>query len=822
MVDGQVQRHCAVAARGVGRGVRGLVRRGGVLRSVPHIAVARRNVLRARVAVVHGQQQRHRAVAALRREGVEAVTAARRVGSAFPRVFVAGRHGHDPLSAVVHGQHQRHCAVAALRGEGVEGVAATRRVGSPFPQVFVAGRHRLDALSAVVHGQVQRRRAVAPRGVGAGVRGLICRGGVLRAVPRVAVARRHALRAAAAAPYGQRQRHRAVAPLRREGVVAVAAARRVGRAFPCVFVASRGRLDALAAVVHGQRQRHRAVAALRGEGVVGVAAARRVGRAFPGVFVASRQRFAVLAAVVHGQRQRRRAVAAGRVGRGVGVLAALRDCLAVPQVAVARRRLHLGHGAVEHRQVQHVAAVASVEAREGARRRVAAGRVGGSAPRIAVAGRGLLHYDGVAAQTLPVGRQRRVAQHLHLAGVGAVAVAPVAEHIARRRQGRQRRRVAYGVLAAAFHAAVHSVVALARHRILHALPQLEGVGHRDAAAALVGVGVADFIVPLGVARRVEEGGRPAVDGVGAARRRSLEARGQREGRLVGEDEATLAHRNLGQAVHRHRQLVRHRAVCSGTRVVHPHLGTYAVALAQVAQVDGVGRQAIHQAVVAVPLQLRPVVRGPLRGGHKAHLLAGTHVVPVARYADRRTLRAAHHDGLAVRVLARGVVAYAQRQLVDARLRIGVDDVALRVVILRSVALHVPAVLRQLRRAFGPVQDDDLLALAHRVAPYEREHRRRRVAVGLDVGGTPHLASPRTDAQAVQTVARGHRDVAEVHQHLLAGREGDGRRLAVAGVAVPVVFGIVGSLSHEDFVEVGRAPLSVARACPQGKAVHTRG
>ena len=180
----------------------------------------------------------------------------------------------------------------------------------------------------------------------------------------------------------------------------------------------------------------------------------------------------------------------------------------------------------------------------------------------------------------------------------------------------------------------------------------------------------------------------------------------------------MLHRHLRQAVDAHGQLARLRAVGRGTGVVDAHLGTYPVVVAQVAQIDGVGRKVGHQRVVAIPFYLRVVLGGTLQGGHKAHLLALAHIVAVAADADGGALRAAHHDGLAVGVLACGVVAYAQGQLVGTGLGIGVGQVACRLVVNGAVALHVPGVLRLCRCPLGLVEDDDLLTLADGVAADE--------------------------------------------------------------------------------------------------------
>ena len=75
---------------------------------------------------------------------------------------------------------------------------------------------------------------------------------------------------------------------------------------------------------------------------------------------------------------------------------------------------------------------------------------------------------------------------------------------------------------------------------------------------------------------------------------------------------------------------------------------------------------------------------------------------------------------------------------------------------------------------------------------------------------------------MQAVARRHGYVADVHRDHFARREGYGCGLAVAGVGVPIVFGIVGGAAHKHFVEVGGAPQAVARAGAQGQTVYACG
>ena len=212
----------------------------------------------------------------------------------------------------------------------------------------------------------------------------------------------------------------------------------------------------------------------------------------------------------------------------------------------------------------------------------------------------------------------------------------------------------------------------------------------------------------------------------------------------------------------------------------------------------------------------------MRGGYKTHLRALAHIVKVTADADSGVLCAAHHNGLAVGVLTGGVVAHAKRQFVDAGLCIGVGQVARCLVVDGAVALHVPCVLCLCRCSFCLVEDDDLLALTDGVAAKQREHRCGCIAVGLDVGGTPCLAGAGTYGEGVKTVARGYGYVADVHHCHLARREGYWCGLAVTGVCVPVVLGIVGAAAHKHFVEVGGAPHSVTRAGTQCQTVNASG
>ena len=182
---GQMQRHNRVTTRGVGKGVRQAVRAGGDVRMfVPVETIACKRCSISCVAVAHGQVQRHHAVAT---RGVgkgtrQAVCAGGDVRMFVPIKTIAGKGRGISCVAVAHGQMQRHHAVATgcIRKRMRQAVCAGGDVRVLVPVEAIASERRGIARVAVAHRQVQRHHAVATRGVGERVGKCICTGSDVR------------------------------------------------------------------------------------------------------------------------------------------------------------------------------------------------------------------------------------------------------------------------------------------------------------------------------------------------------------------------------------------------------------------------------------------------------------------------------------------------------------------------------------------------------------------------------------------------------------------------------------------------------------------
>ena len=361
MVDGQVQRHGAVAAVDVAEHVRrGDGGRAGVGGAVPGEAVAGHGGGVTAVAVVDGQVQGVDLGAAVVVEVAVLVVAADTVLGVVPGVAVASHHSLGLVDRVVDGQAEGSDAVTAVAAEGGVLIAATNGVCHVVPLVADAGLGLDRGADGLLDGEVQGHGAVAAvdilegLAVGAG-------GGVRDLVPGVADAGSVVEAGGDRLVDGEVHRHGAVAAVQRlEGLGEVAAGIVVA-AVPDEVVAGGSVKAGLNAVVDGEVQRDDGAAVLAGNGIGGsaeLAGALVVGHTVdPGEAVAGHDGLHTAARRGDGQLEGGDAVAAVAARGGVAVVAALIVGHAVPLIAVAggggdggRDRLldgeRQGHGAV--------------------------------------------------------------------------------------------------------------------------------------------------------------------------------------------------------------------------------------------------------------------------------------------------------------------------------------------------------------------------------------------------------------------------------------------------------------------------------------------
>ena len=370
VVDGEVQRHGAVAAGNVGEDVRrGDGRSLGVGHTVPLEAFASHGGGVTGGGVVDGEVQRHGAVAAgdggeHMRQGLGGGGDA---GVLVPVEALAGRSDGVAGGAVVHGEDQRDDAVTAVGGgEGLT-VGATLGVDAVVPLVAVAGDGVEGGGDRLLDGEAQRHGAVAAVDIAEGLR-VGTRSGVLDLVPGVADAGGVEEAGGDRLVDGEVHRHGAVAAADGIQGLGVVAAVVIVAAFPDEVVAGGGVDAGLHAVVDGEVQRDDGAAVVAGDDVGRRHGGRLgVGAVMPGVAVAGRDGLHAAAGGGDGEQEGDGAVAAvaadgveGRRHGGSGGVGAV-----MPGVAVAGRDGQRGRGGLLDGEGQGDGAVAAVAAREG-------------------------------------------------------------------------------------------------------------------------------------------------------------------------------------------------------------------------------------------------------------------------------------------------------------------------------------------------------------------------------------------------------------------------------------------------------------------------
>ena len=215
VIHGEVQRHHGVAARDVGQRPGRRAVAGGVGVAVyPLQTVARRLRVDARVAMVHGEVQRHHRIA-VRGVGEGMCQVFARLGDVLvlvPVEAVTGCGDSVADSGLADGELQGIDARATVAVDVLESSGAGSVVSGIMPGVGVAGVFREGIVGAVVHLELQLHHTVATRGVGERVGGLIVVAGVEVAVdPTQTVAGNNFVSTRVAVVDGEPQRHYTVA-----------------------------------------------------------------------------------------------------------------------------------------------------------------------------------------------------------------------------------------------------------------------------------------------------------------------------------------------------------------------------------------------------------------------------------------------------------------------------------------------------------------------------------------------------------------------------------------------------------------------------------